>query len=182
MSLADRRWHRRLEAGAANVNDAMINYTVLSCRWGRQGFGPRLASRCGRDSQVLRTAGLVVTGRVALKREPHMYPYRARTSRLIARLFKFLYGRGRRDSPRARTAGSLLLGAARTLRRHWMRRTLRPGSDRARTLRPGSGSSAQPTSSKTPFELRDGGLGARVVTVVIPSFSAGARLKARSST
>jgi hypothetical protein len=34
---------------------------------------------------------------VALKREPHMFPYRARTSRLIARLFKFLYGRGRRD-------------------------------------------------------------------------------------
>jgi hypothetical protein len=26
-----------------------------------------------------------------------MYPYKGRTSRLLARFFKFLYGRGRRD-------------------------------------------------------------------------------------
>jgi hypothetical protein len=27
----------------------------------------------------------------------HMFPYKARNTRMIARLFKFLYGRGKRD-------------------------------------------------------------------------------------
>ena len=40
---------------------------------------------------------IVVTPKLALKKEPHMYPYKSRTSRLLARFFKFLYGRGRRD-------------------------------------------------------------------------------------
>ena len=31
------------------------------------------------------------------QREPHMYPYKRRTSRLLAGVFKFLYGRGKRD-------------------------------------------------------------------------------------
>ena len=39
----------------------------------------------------------MVTPRLALKREVHMYPYKSRTSRLLARFFKFLYGRGKRD-------------------------------------------------------------------------------------
>ena len=38
-----------------------------------------------------------MTPRLALKREAHMFPYKARTTRMIARLFKFLYGRGKRD-------------------------------------------------------------------------------------
>jgi acyl-CoA reductase-like NAD-dependent aldehyde dehydrogenase len=89
---------RRLEAGAANVNDAMINYTVLELPMGgakASGLGSRHGA--GGIRKYCAQQALVVTGRVALKREPHMYPYRARTSRLIARLFKFLYGRGRRD-------------------------------------------------------------------------------------
>ena len=40
---------------------------------------------------------IVVTSRLALKREPHMYPYKRRTSRLLAGFFKLLYGRGKRD-------------------------------------------------------------------------------------
>ncbi len=32
-----------------------------------------------------------------MKKEPFMYPYKARTSRLLASLFKLLYGRGERD-------------------------------------------------------------------------------------
>jgi hypothetical protein len=31
-----------------------------------------------------------------MKKEPFMYPYKARTSRMLARMFKLLYGRGRR--------------------------------------------------------------------------------------
>ena len=40
---------------------------------------------------------IVITPRLALKKEVHMYPYKSRTSRLLARFFKFLYGRGKRD-------------------------------------------------------------------------------------
>jgi hypothetical protein len=40
---------------------------------------------------------IVVTPRLALKKEPFMFPYKARNSRLLARLFKFMYGRGNRD-------------------------------------------------------------------------------------
>jgi acyl-CoA reductase-like NAD-dependent aldehyde dehydrogenase len=89
---------RRLEAGAANVNDAMVNYTVLELPMGgakASGLGSRHGA--GGIRKYCAQQALVVTSRVALKREPHMYPYRAKTSRLIARLFKFLYGRGRRD-------------------------------------------------------------------------------------
>ncbi len=88
---------RRLDAGAANVNDAMINYTVLELPMGgakASGLGSRHGA--GGIRKYCAQQALVVTSRVALKREPHMYPYRARTSRLIARFFKFLYGRGRR--------------------------------------------------------------------------------------
>jgi acyl-CoA reductase-like NAD-dependent aldehyde dehydrogenase len=88
---------RRLEAGAANVNDAMINYTVLELPMGgakASGLGSRHGA--GGIRKYCAQQALVVTSRVALKREPHMYPYKAGTSRMLARLFKFLYGRGRR--------------------------------------------------------------------------------------
>ena len=32
-----------------------------------------------------------------MKSEIHMYPYKTRTSRLLAGVFKLLYGRGKRD-------------------------------------------------------------------------------------
>jgi acyl-CoA reductase-like NAD-dependent aldehyde dehydrogenase len=88
---------RRLEAGAANVNDAMVNYTVLELPMGgakASGLGSRHGA--GGIRKYCAQQALVVTPRLALKREPHMFPYRARTSRLVAGLFKFLYGRGRR--------------------------------------------------------------------------------------
>jgi hypothetical protein len=40
---------------------------------------------------------IVVTPRLALKREVHMFPYKGRTSRLLAGFFKLMYGRGKRD-------------------------------------------------------------------------------------
>lgn len=89
---------RRLETGAANVNDAMINYTVLELPMGgakASGLGSRHGA--GGIRKYTSQQAIVVTPRLALKREPHMYPYKSRTSKLLAGVFKFLYGRGKRD-------------------------------------------------------------------------------------
>jgi acyl-CoA reductase-like NAD-dependent aldehyde dehydrogenase len=89
---------RRLEVGAANVNDAMINYTVLELPMGgakASGLGSRHGA--GGIRKYCSQQAIVVTPKLALKREPHMYPYKRRTSRLLAGVFKFLYGRGKRD-------------------------------------------------------------------------------------
>jgi acyl-CoA reductase-like NAD-dependent aldehyde dehydrogenase len=89
---------RRLEAGAANVNDAMINYTVLELPMGgvkASGLGSRHGP--GGIRKYCSQQAIVVTPKLALKREPHMYPYKRRTSKLLGSFFKFLYGRGRRD-------------------------------------------------------------------------------------
>jgi acyl-CoA reductase-like NAD-dependent aldehyde dehydrogenase len=89
---------RRLEAGAANVNDAMINYTVLELPMGgakHSGLGQRHGA--GGIRKYCSQQAIVVTPKLALKREPHMYPYKARNSKLLAGVFKFLYGRGKRD-------------------------------------------------------------------------------------
>jgi acyl-CoA reductase-like NAD-dependent aldehyde dehydrogenase len=89
---------RRLEAGAANVNDAMINYTVLELPMGgakHSGLGSRHGA--GGIRKYCSQQAIVVTPKLALKREPHMYPYKARNSKLLAGVFKFLYGRGKRD-------------------------------------------------------------------------------------
>ncbi len=88
---------RRLEVGAANVNDAMINYTVLELPMGgakASGLGSRHGA--GGIRKYCSQQAIVVTSRFAMKREPHMYPYKARTSKLLARFFKLLYGRGKR--------------------------------------------------------------------------------------
>jgi acyl-CoA reductase-like NAD-dependent aldehyde dehydrogenase len=89
---------RQLQTGAANVNDAMINYTVLELPMGgakASGLGSRHGA--GGIRKYTSQQAIVITPRLALKREPHMYPYKKRTSRLLARVFKFLYGRGKRD-------------------------------------------------------------------------------------
>jgi acyl-CoA reductase-like NAD-dependent aldehyde dehydrogenase len=89
---------RELQTGAANVNDAMINYTVLELPMGgakASGLGSRHGA--GGIRKYTSQQAIVITPRLALKREPHMYPYKKRTSRLLAGVFKFLYGRGKRD-------------------------------------------------------------------------------------
>jgi acyl-CoA reductase-like NAD-dependent aldehyde dehydrogenase len=89
---------RRLEVGAANVNDAMINYTALELPMGgakASGLGSRHGT--GGIRKYCSQQAIVVTPKLALKREPHMYPYKRRTTRLLAGMFKFLYGRGKRD-------------------------------------------------------------------------------------
>src|SRR5271167_3183192 len=89
---------RRLVVGAANVNDALINYTVLELPMGgakASGLGSRHGP--GGIRKYTSQQAIVVTPRLALKSEPHMYPYKNRKSRLLAGVFKFLYGRGKRD-------------------------------------------------------------------------------------
>ena len=89
---------RRVEAGAANVNDAMINYTVLELPMGgakASGLGSRHGP--GGIRKYCSQQAIVITPKLALKKEPFMYPYKSRTSRLLAGLFKLMYGRGKRD-------------------------------------------------------------------------------------
>jgi acyl-CoA reductase-like NAD-dependent aldehyde dehydrogenase len=89
---------RRIEAGAANVNDAMINYTVLELPMGgakASGLGSRHGA--GGIRKYCSQQAIVVTARLAMKKEVFMYPYKPRTSKLLARFFKFMYGRGKRD-------------------------------------------------------------------------------------
>jgi len=89
---------RRIEAGAANVNDAMINYTVLELPMGgakTSGIGSRHGA--GGIRKYCSQQAIVVTARMAMKKELFMYPYKSRTSRLLAGAFKLMYGRGKRD-------------------------------------------------------------------------------------
>jgi len=39
----------------------------------------------------------IVVTRMGMKKELFMFPYKPRTSRMLAGLFKLLYGRGKRD-------------------------------------------------------------------------------------
>jgi acyl-CoA reductase-like NAD-dependent aldehyde dehydrogenase len=89
---------RRLEVGAANVNDAMINYTVLELPMGgakASGLGSRHGA--GGIRKYCSQQAIVVTARLAPKKEAFMFPYRPLRSRMLAGLFKLLYGRGKRD-------------------------------------------------------------------------------------
>jgi acyl-CoA reductase-like NAD-dependent aldehyde dehydrogenase len=87
---------RRLDTGAANVNDAMINYTVLELPMGgakASGLGSRHGA--GGIRKYCSQQAIVIT-RLAMKKEVFMYPYKSRTSRMLGRLFKVMYGRGNR--------------------------------------------------------------------------------------
>jgi len=89
---------RRIEVGAANVNDALINYTVLELPMGgakASGLGSRHGA--GGIRKYCSQQAIVVTDKLAMKKEVFMYPYKSRTSRMLAGFFKFMYGRGKRD-------------------------------------------------------------------------------------
>ncbi|HEU4975752.1 MAG TPA: aldehyde dehydrogenase family protein [Baekduia sp.] len=88
---------RRIEAGAVCVNDALVNYSALELPMGgakASGLGSRHGA--GGIRKYCQQQAILVT-RLAGKKDPHMYPYSARTTKLLGRFFKFLYGRGRRD-------------------------------------------------------------------------------------
>jgi acyl-CoA reductase-like NAD-dependent aldehyde dehydrogenase len=88
---------RRIQAGVVCVNDACVNYTALNLPmggWKTSGIGTRHGA--GGIRKYTKIQSLLVTRR-ALKREPFMFPYKARQTMLLRRFFKLLYGRGARD-------------------------------------------------------------------------------------
>jgi acyl-CoA reductase-like NAD-dependent aldehyde dehydrogenase len=87
---------RRIQSGAVNVNDAMLNYTALELPmggWKASGLGSRHGA--GGIRKYCAQQSILVT-RLAPKRDIHMFPYRKGTTRLIGGLVKVLYGRGKR--------------------------------------------------------------------------------------
>ena len=88
---------RRVEAGAVTVNDAQVNYFALEVPmggWKTSGLGTRHGAAGIR--KYTRQQTILVT-RFAPKKDIHMFPYKARTTKLVGRLFRVLYGRGKRD-------------------------------------------------------------------------------------
>jgi acyl-CoA reductase-like NAD-dependent aldehyde dehydrogenase len=89
---------RELRCGAADVNDAAVNYFALELPMGgakASGLGHRHGA--GGIRKYCSQQAIVITPRLALKRDVHMFPYKAKTTRMLMRFFKFLYGRGKRD-------------------------------------------------------------------------------------
>jgi acyl-CoA reductase-like NAD-dependent aldehyde dehydrogenase len=87
---------RRIQAGVVCVNDAQINYTALNLPmggWKTSGLGTRHGS--GGIRKYTKVQSLLITRR-ALKREPFMFPYRARRTLMLRRAYRWLYGRGER--------------------------------------------------------------------------------------
>ena len=88
---------RRVESGAVCVNDAQVNYVALELPmggWKASGLGSRHGA--GGIRKYTKQQTLLVT-RLAPKREMHMLPYKGRTTKLVQRLLKLLYGRGKRE-------------------------------------------------------------------------------------
>jgi acyl-CoA reductase-like NAD-dependent aldehyde dehydrogenase len=87
---------RRIDAGAVCVNDALVNYSALELPMGgakASGLGTRHGA--GGIRKYCQQQAILVT-RFATKKDPHMYPYSAKMTGRLAKLFRFLYGRGDR--------------------------------------------------------------------------------------
>ncbi|HLH65790.1 MAG TPA: aldehyde dehydrogenase family protein [Solirubrobacteraceae bacterium] len=87
---------RRIQAGTVCVNDAQMNYGALNLPmggWKSSGLG----TRHGADGirKYTRTQSLMIA-RVTPKRDPFMFPYSARRTRLLRRAMRLMYGRGSR--------------------------------------------------------------------------------------
>ncbi|UGS34134.1 aldehyde dehydrogenase family protein [Capillimicrobium parvum] len=88
---------RRLDAGAVDVNDTMLNYTALELPmggWKASGLGTRHGA--GGIRKYCRQQAILVS-RLHPKRDVHHFPYKEKTSRLVLKGFRLLWGRGKRD-------------------------------------------------------------------------------------
>jgi acyl-CoA reductase-like NAD-dependent aldehyde dehydrogenase len=88
---------RRIEAGAVCVNDAQVNYLALELPmggWKSSGLGSRHGA--GGIRKYSRQQSLLVT-RLAPRKDLYMFPYKARTTKLLGKVIRFVYGRGKRD-------------------------------------------------------------------------------------
>jgi acyl-CoA reductase-like NAD-dependent aldehyde dehydrogenase len=89
---------RRVEAGAVCVNDAVINFAALELPMGgakESGLGSRHGAHGIR--KYCSEQAILVTPRLALKRELHFFPYTRRGTKRLGAALKLLYGRGKRD-------------------------------------------------------------------------------------
>ena len=88
---------RRVEAGAVCVNDAMMNYSALELPmggWKESGLGSRHGA--GGIRKYARQQAILIS-RLHPKKDIHMFPYTAKTTERLLKLFRFLWGRGSRD-------------------------------------------------------------------------------------
>jgi acyl-CoA reductase-like NAD-dependent aldehyde dehydrogenase len=86
---------RRLQAGAVCINAAQINYYALNVPmggWKSSGLGARHGA--GGIRKYCRTQTLMVSS-FGPKRELFMFPYSARVTDLLRRMYRTVYGRGR---------------------------------------------------------------------------------------
>ena len=88
----------RVDSGAVCVNDACINLAAMELPMGgvkESGVGYRNAA--GGIRKYCSQQALLITPRLALKRDLHFFPYSRKGTLRIGRFLKLLYGRGRRD-------------------------------------------------------------------------------------
>jgi acyl-CoA reductase-like NAD-dependent aldehyde dehydrogenase len=88
---------RRLEAGAVCVNAAQINYFALNLPmggWKSSGLSARHGA--GGIRKYCRVQSMLVSG-FGPRRELFMFPYSARVTALLGRMYRTVYGRGRRS-------------------------------------------------------------------------------------
>ena len=89
---------RQIESGVVCVNDAQINYVALELPmggWKTSGMGYRHGP--GGIRKYTRQQSLLVTRFAPAKKDLHMLPYSPKTTKLLGRAIKLLYGRGKRD-------------------------------------------------------------------------------------
>jgi acyl-CoA reductase-like NAD-dependent aldehyde dehydrogenase len=88
---------RRLESGAVCVNDALMNYSALELPMGgakASGLGSRHGA--GGIRKYCQQQAILVS-RLHPKRDLHHFPYSAKTTQRLMKLFRVLWGRGKRD-------------------------------------------------------------------------------------
>jgi acyl-CoA reductase-like NAD-dependent aldehyde dehydrogenase len=88
---------RRVESGAVCVNDAMMNYAALELPmggWKESGLGSRHGA--GGIRKYTRQQSILVS-RLHPKKDIHMFPYKAKTTKRLMRFFNLVWGRGKRD-------------------------------------------------------------------------------------
>jgi acyl-CoA reductase-like NAD-dependent aldehyde dehydrogenase len=89
---------RRIESGVVCVNDAQLHYLALELPmggWKSSGLGSRHGPAGIR--KYCRQQSLLVTRFAPPKGDLHFYPFRPRTTMLLGKAVKLLYGRGKRD-------------------------------------------------------------------------------------
>ncbi len=88
---------RRIQAGAVVVNDTSANDIALEAPmggWKTSGLGVRHGAEGIRKYTKRQT---ILLTRFAPKKDIYMFPYKAGTSKALVRIFKLMYGRGKRD-------------------------------------------------------------------------------------